>query len=137
MTTRETLPELITRLVTDKGLEWVEREIGYDRELIEQHLVTATRKTPRKGAAHPPAEVTAEPLSLIHLAFHLGVRSDVLYRALHRDPGAPRPVPGTDSKLWHYAEVHAWWPHRRRPGQRGPARRTADPAADEPSPEQA
>ncbi|MCQ1577189.1 hypothetical protein [Streptomyces parvus] len=134
MTTRETLSELIDRLVADKGLEWVEREIGYDRELIEEHLAAVARaralKAPREGDAQHPDEVTTEPLPLTDLALHLRVRDDTLYRALHRDPGAPRPVPGTDNKRWQYAEVHAWWPHRRRPGQRGPARRTADPAAD-------
>ena len=141
MTTRETLSELIDRLVAGKGLEWVQREIGYDRELIEEHLAAVARaralKAPREGDARPPAEVTADPLPLTDLALHLRVRDDTLSRALRRDPGAPRPAPDTGSKRWHYAEVHAWWPRRRRVGQRGPARRTAPPAADGPSSEQA
>lgn len=134
MTTRETLPELIDRLVAEKGLEWVEREIRYDRTLIEEHLATVARaralKAPRRGVARPPSEVTTTPLPLTDLALHLGVRDNALHRALHRDPGAPAPVPGTAGKRWHYADVHAWWPLRRRPGQRGPARRPALPAED-------
>ncbi|MGW2654406.1 hypothetical protein ACWC1D_12240 [Streptomyces sp. NPDC001478] len=140
MTTRETLSELIDRLVSDKGLDWVAQEIGYNRELIEEHLAVVARaralKAPREGPAQPPAEVTTDPLPLTDLALHLRVRDDTLSRALRRDPGAPRPAPGTDGKRWHYAEVHAWWPRRRRVGQRGPARRTAEPAADGSSPEQ-
>ncbi|MER8118976.1 hypothetical protein [Streptomyces sp. NPDC094031] len=141
MTTRETLSELIDRLVADKGPEWVEREIGYDRELIEEHRAVAARaralKAPREGAPRPPAEITAEPLPLTDLALHLRVRDDTLSRALRRDPGAPRPAPDTYGKRWFYAEVHAWWPRRRRVGQRGPARSTATPPADSSSPEQA
>lgn len=141
MTTRETLSELIDRLVTDKGHEWVEQEIGYDRKLIEEHRAAAARarlvRAPRDGNALPVDEVSPDPLPLTDLALYLRVRDDTLSRALRRDPSAPRPAPGTDPKRWHYAEVHAWWPRRRRAGQRGPARRAAEPAADGTSPEQA
>ncbi|MFJ4703015.1 hypothetical protein ACIP5N_33175 [Streptomyces sp. NPDC088768] len=140
MTTRETLSELIDRLVADKGPEWVEREIGYSPELIAEHRAAAARaralKVPRRGKARPPSEVAADPLPLTDLALHLDVRDDTLYRALHRDPGAPRPAPGTDGRRWYYADVHAWWPHRRRVGQRGPGRRRAGPVTDNSSPEQ-
>ncbi|MCZ1012135.1 hypothetical protein [Streptomyces lydicus] len=122
MTTRETLPELIHRLVESKGRAWVERELDYGPDVIDHHLSSLARRrarqAPRPGSADRPADVSTEPLRLIDLALHLHVRVDTLSRALRNDPAAPAPAPGTDGSRWFYAAVHAWWPNRRKRGQR-------------------
>ncbi|RLU82587.1 hypothetical protein CTZ27_30175 [Streptomyces griseocarneus] len=128
--TPETLPELIHRLVEAKGRDWIERELGYTPDLIDHHLTAynraRARRAPLAGPPTPPHELDATtPLRLVDLAWHLRVRIDTLSRALRSDPTAPQPVPGTTPSAWHYAEVHAWWPDRRRRGQRGPSRHRA------------
>ncbi|GLF98169.1 hypothetical protein [Streptomyces yaizuensis] len=121
MTTGETLPELIHRLVGKHGRAWVEREIEYDADTIDRHLLDAVlvhaRRHPR-GPATDPGEVTTDPLPLADLAALLRVRNDTLSRALRNDPAAPSSAtaPGTRA-AWRYADIHAWWPNRRRRGQ--------------------
>ncbi|MFF4534262.1 hypothetical protein ACFY1P_33945 [Streptomyces sp. NPDC001407] len=122
--TLETLPELIHRLVEAKGREWIERELGYTPDVIDHHLTayTRSRRTQLTGPPTPPDAPDVEnPLRMVDLARHLRARFDTLSRALRNDPAAPRPVPGRTPAVWRYAEVYAWWPNRRRRGQRGPA----------------
>ncbi|WP_274036530.1 hypothetical protein [Streptomyces sp. MMBL 11-1] len=114
MTPRETLPELIHRLVEEKGRTWVENELSYAPQVVDAHL--ATYAAGRSGRPAPTSRVTREPLHQAQIARHLGVRADTLNRALRNDPEAPAPAPGTDGQRWLYAEVHTWWPRRRKRG---------------------
>ncbi|MCX4681565.1 hypothetical protein OG413_40915 [Streptomyces sp. NBC_01433] len=120
MTSRETLPELIHRLVEAKGRVWVERELDYGPDVIDHHLGAFARasRAPRPGPADPPSQVTREPVPQLLIAYHLKIRRETLSRALRNDPSAPAPVPAPDAdgKRWLYAEVHAWWPNRRKRG---------------------
>ncbi|ATM24665.1 hypothetical protein SMD44_p10166 (plasmid) [Streptomyces alboflavus] len=132
----ETLPELIHRLVADpaRGRDWVERELGYAPGVIDEYLAAyaedLARRHPLTGPPTAPGLLTSRgPMTRAELARHLRTRHDTLTRALSNDPKAPQPVPGRKPPVWPYAEVYAWWPNRRRRGQRGPARRTALAAA--------
>ncbi|MFI8932533.1 hypothetical protein ACIG3E_33335 [Streptomyces sp. NPDC053474] len=128
MTASETLPELIHRLVEEKGRQWVQRELGYGPDVIAQHLAAyeraLARRAPLSGQPTPPERVERQPQRLTDLALYLRVRRDTLSRALRRDPAAPAPVPGGPPHRWSYAEVYAWWPQRR-----GRGRPTGEPAA--------
>ncbi|MER5985678.1 helix-turn-helix domain-containing protein [Streptomyces sp. NPDC001787] len=117
MTPRETLPELIHRLIEEKGRPWVERELSYSPQTVDAHLAAYARGRPTGPGPVAPSRVAAQPVHQAQIARYLGVHRETLNRALRNDPAAPEPAPGTDGRRWRYAEIYAWWPQRRSRGQ--------------------
>ncbi|WP_217230767.1 helix-turn-helix domain-containing protein [Streptomyces anulatus] len=119
MTPRETLPELIHRLIEEKGRPWVERELSYAPQTVDAHLAAYARGRATGPGPVEPSRVSAQPVHQAQIARYLGVHRETLNRALRNDPAAPQPAPGTDGRgrLWRYADIYAWWPRRRSRGQ--------------------
>ncbi|MET8605692.1 helix-turn-helix domain-containing protein [Streptomyces rubiginosohelvolus] len=126
MTPRETLPELIHRLIEEKGRPWVESELSYSPTTVDAHLAAYARGRTTGPGPVDPSQVAAQPVHQAQIARYLGVHRETLSRALRNDPAAPKPAPGTGGRRWRYAEIHDWWPQRR---SRGQYPRTTEPGS--------